>query len=571
MLRKLKAILLLLFISTFCHAQYEHLVNQPYSTIITELGESFFAYPFWNIDSVTAFQKISALKITAERLGDTRLEKEAGMSRIQYRIHNKLCTYKNGIDSFLALEKDIRQQDIYQKDILQLRLKYLVSLQYYYHEAFGKALEHQMKYYRSLDTISAEEYPLKKNYVSHIGVLYYAFNDYKLAQKYLQQAAGLPTEYPHVNIDIYNTLGLIMRNRQVYDSALHYFDTALAIAVKNNETTWQPSLKGNIGIILYHQKEYDKAIPLLKEDINMNIQLNAIENITNSIIKLADIYRIKKQYDSAEHYIKLGRYYAEFAWGKYQHFCTIYKLSGKLARQRGDFKLAYRYSDSANMAKDSLQIRKRAILLASVQRAVDEEKRKTEVEKIDLENKLNIRKRNNIIIILSLSTIIILLILNRVHLKRKRLYIEKEKAAAKLSLAQQELNNYTKILHEKNALLQNSTEEIEKLNARLHRIDHDAVGKLQQATILTDEDWEHFRQLFEQVHSGYIYRLRQQIPDLTPAETRLIVLTKLRFTYKEMSAMLGVSQGTLRSSKSRLIKKLQLDEEVDFETFVDNV
>lgn len=572
LLRYIAAISLLVFTSTTTHAKYKHMMHRPYADIYYELGVSFFDYPFWNKSTNEAFTQINVLKKEAIADGDSRLAAEADMAAIQYKIHNYIYTYQQGIDSFLSLERQIRPLNIYQSKIFLLRLRYRVSMQYYYHELPGKALEHQMKYYNVLSNISHEEYPLKKNYLMHIGAIYYSFNDYANAKKYLKLAESLPTKYHHVTIDIYNTLGLIMRNTLKYDSALYYFDTSLTIANKEKVESWIAPLEGNIGITYYLQKKYNAAIPLLKKDINAGISSGNAENITNSLIKLADIYRINKQYDSSEYYISLARRYAIAGWNTYKHIGPIYQISAKLAIHNGDYKLAYAYADSANSAKDSLAKRKRAMLITRTQRIVDEERHKNKLQKIAAANKLNLKKRNNIILILSLTTAIGILLLNRQHLKRKQLLKDKELAADKLKAAQVQLQTYINTLHEKNRLLDTSTSEIEKLQAQLNTEgDNDIIARLQTATILTDEDWEQFRQLFEEVHTGYIYRLRKVARDLTPAETRLVVLTKLKFTYKEMAAMLGVSNVTIRSSKSRLIKKLNLDADTDFECFAENI
>ena len=78
-----------------------------------------------------------------------------------------------------------------------------------------------------------------------------------------------------------------------------------------------------------------------------------------------------------------------------------------------------------------------------------------------------------------------------------------------------------------------------------------------------------FGQLFEKVHSGYLYRVKEKIPGLTPAETRLMALVKLQLSTKEMAAVLGISPNSVRSTWSRLRKKLNLPEEGTMEELLE--
>ncbi|MFY7941925.1 MAG: hypothetical protein ACOVOX_13545, partial [Burkholderiaceae bacterium] len=81
-----------------------------------------------------------------------------------------------------------------------------------------------------------------------------------------------------------------------------------------------------------------------------------------------------------------------------------------------------------------------------------------------------------------------------------------------LSMATQQLQQFAKSISEKNALLESLQQKPASDDT------HQVIKQLQNATILTDDQWEYFRQLFEKVHGGYLYRVKEKIPGLTPAE-----------------------------------------------------
>ena len=77
--------------------------------------------------------------------------------------------------------------------------------------------------------------------------------------------------------------------------------------------------------------------------------------------------------------------------------------------------------------------------------------------------------------------------------------------------------------------------------------------------------------MFDQVHPGFFIRLKEKLNDLTPAETRLLALTKLQLAPKEMAAMLGISYDAIKKSRQRLRKKINLPEEGSLDELVDMI
>ena len=99
----------------------------------------------------------------------------------------------------------------------------------------------------------------------------------------------------------------------------------------------------------------------------------------------------------------------------------------------------------------------------------------------------------------------------------------------------------------------------------------ETISQLQQLSLVTEAEWENFRVLFEKVHAGFLFRLRQKMPELSPADTRFLALTKLNLSNKEIANALGVGVGAVRTAKSRLRKKLELGEEGSIEDFIQTV
>ena len=88
--------------------------------------------------------------------------------------------------------------------------------------------------------------------------------------------------------------------------------------------------------------------------------------------------------------------------------------------------------------------------------------------------------------------------------------------------------------------------------------------------ILTDADWSSFKVYFEKAYPSYLRHLRSIFPALTDAEERLFLFIKLNLTTKEAATMLGISADSVKKTRNRLRKKLELGEEVVLEEFIRN-
>lgn len=243
---------------------------------------------------------------------------------------------------------------------------------------------------------------------------------------------------------------------------------------------------------------------------------------------------------------------------------------------KNDFRTATLNLDSFLIYKDSIGKIEDARIIQQAQQRLSVEKHSNEIKMLELNKKQQIWLRNVLLIFLILSGIISGLIINRIQLNRKRkleiALMEKQMAFKDLEKAKEQLNQFTAALKEKNELVRSVKMQLSKLSTDLHtdeRIDN--LNTLLNANIITDEDWKQFRSLFEKVYPGYMVRLKEKIPDLSPAELRLCVLTKLNINQKDMASMLGVSYDAIRKGRQRLKNKLSPAEDTNIDELIQNI
>lgn len=585
MLRTLILYWLMMLLSYTSFARYEYLLHKPYAERHKVL-DSVFYYNYALRDNPKAFlNAINTLAKEAKDEEDIELECEATLLNIAY---NGAINYNENADVETIAKQLIARASKY--DLIQIEVRARQFLGRYYMEKKGKyleAIDQFLSSYYLMQQLTVEDFPTKKEHLYHVAHAYYNFGDFANAQKYMMEADK--TDVPNgesmllnknkvsTYINLQNTLGLIYRNDGRYDSALYYFNKVHKLATSLNDSVWMGIITGNIGITYYLQKQYDIAIPMLKEDIRLSLKSGETDNGVNSLIKLTDIYLQRKDWTTVKTLMDSTRRMVNYTHEPQQHMQHLSYIMAQYYNATGNPALAYRYMDSARIAKDVMDMRKNTKALAIQEQKLQLQQYRAELQKADDEKRLQLLKRNALLVIIILASSLIIVFING----QKRVYRQKTQLAETEKLhAQQELENaakqladFTRSIHEKNELIEKISADIEQYQNQTASTvlvpNTEVLSQLQNSILLTEDQWEQFKFNFDKVHIGYLNRLKDKLPDLTPAETRFMVLAKLKLSNKEMAGMLGVSMQGVRNYKYRLRKKLNLPEDGDIDSLVD--
>lgn len=203
--------------------------------------------------------------------------------------------------------------------------------------------------------------------------------------------------------------------------------------------------------------------------------------------------------------------------------------------------------------------------------------REHQINELEKQHQIN-RQRNLILaLVLLLSLVGALAIAFRLHVRQRLLKQEKALAEARELLHQQHLaRTEAQLLAQQEELLQ--TSQLLKLKEQIItdlEMQLSAPTSVQYDTysfprmkILTPEDWLKFQHIFDQRMPGFSGRIKQHFPALTNAETRLLLLIKLKFESREIAEMQGISVESIWRNRNRLRKKLSVDEPVDLDRFI---
>jgi tetratricopeptide (TPR) repeat protein len=405
---------------------------------------------------------------------------------------------------------------------------------------------------------------------------YFSFGDHHTAVNLYKKGLEVDSYWRNKSevFSIINTIGLCYQKMMQYDSAVFYFQLANQKASEVGNEFWAALTDGNRAYTYYLAGDYNKALPLFLNDFELSVAWDQTGSAVNAAMAIATIYLKQNNVNAASKYIEFGRLNQKQLDIRQKAF--YYNSLNQISRLQGDYKQAVFYLDSMQIFKDSAAVIHDASIIKNAEVKLNIEKHRHEKQILESEKSRQILLRNSILIILILVGIIIgLWFYNQQLQKERALQLaqkEKTKALEELERASIELQNFTSIIREKNELIQSVKQELfelEQLNHGEERIQY--INELLSSNILTEEDWREFKMLFDKVYPGFFVRLKEKLPQLTPAEIRFMALLKLNMSQRDMGYMLGIAYDSIRKTKQRLKSKINQNEEISLEEIFESI
>ncbi len=515
-------------------------------------------------------------RIAMDKLPD----KEAVRSIAGYVHDAEQRFHKNASDTqaFVLMQKALDVMQSQNFPLTEAYLNYRLARILYEEGRFALTVEH-MLYAREM--IPSGDYnlmPYAGSFLSFLGSMYCLYGDYQLGLQYLLQS----NQYKYCSDkDIYNmygNLGLAYYKLGYADSGIWACMEALKVAYTLKDSVEIGNMSGNLGVTYFLKQDYISAIQYLQKDFDINSYLGEWASASGALLMQAKAYLMQKKADMA--YDNLEMVDSIFSFCK----CSVpasqkeyYDNLSLYYRQKGDFRNAVRYQDSFFKYTQIANNVNNSSTFKNLELGVVARMHETKMKFLESERKRQVLTRN-IVVISSFLVLVIIGLLLYVQWRRRK--VEQHMFRLKLNNAESRLKTYLENIKDKNNLLDQLNMELEKMrdmgesgNA-LKSDEHEEIeilSKIKSASLITEDGWREFTELVELVHHHFFVRLHKQYPGLTPAEVRIFTLVKLNFSIKEMAGMLGISPDSVRKSKQRVRKKLNLSEAESLEDIVTNI
>jgi tetratricopeptide (TPR) repeat protein len=460
---------------------------------------------------------------------------------------------------------------------------------------YPKALDYHLKADKIFRETNNNE-QLARN-LNDMGLVYYQNRQIPVARKQYDEALSIYYKAGNREglADTYAKIGHLYEKQKQVDSAFYFQRLALHQCREAKQQSVVAKIYENIGSIYEDLENYDSAWYYFNHSLDLynkvNDQVAGIEVINN----LGDIYRKTGRYHEAIDESNKALARANAVNDLYQKGAA-YRDLGKAWHLLGQQDSAYFYIDLSRRATIDLYSLENNRQTAFLSVLFDIDKKNEEI--VQLENTRNITL---IVTTAVVIVIVLLVVLGWVTFSRQRLKIRNEqmlsernrhifetqkelmqvelanrqlqedKLMEELEIRKKGLTSYTLHIIQKNQSLEDLRNKLELL---IRDDKRDQKKQLQQLihqinqNFNHDQYWNEFRETFEQIHQPFFDNLKKYSDDLTGNDLRMLSLIKLNMASKDMATLLGISQDSLRVSRYRLKKKLNLGQDESLTGFV---
>ncbi|SDC62361.1 tetratricopeptide repeat protein [Niabella drilacis] len=352
----------------------------------------------------------------------------------------------------------------------------------------------------------------------------------------------------------YNNIGLAYRELQKHDSALFYFEKLQKYCAEIKKPVWQEIAYKNrlpsfvaLGMldsakavdarlfeIARHSKEPEDSLIAYEMMGKIAIREKKIQKAIPALLKSAVLNN--------------GRY-PELLNRVNGSLAICYENLGQPGKAYPYSKLVRNYNDSVSRARE-VRTNRYVFIKAAY------EKEQLALKEMTEEKRQAINKRNRGIALLVFIAAIAAWWLNR---SRKKAEKRQQQAAGALESFKEEIIK-------KNSRIEELQASIEQQQHKLY--DAQTIEELSHQMILTENDWQHFKSLFEKTYPAFFKLLRDKAPGITEAEQRMAALLKIRLNTKQIAAMQGIGADSVHKTRHRLRQRFGTATTSELETLI---
>jgi tetratricopeptide (TPR) repeat protein len=364
----------------------------------------------------------------------------------------------------------------------------------------------------------------------------------------------LPADYANA----LNNLGLCYQQQKDYRKAMGIFERIILFSQQHQLQNWYYTAYFNRITPFMELGQYDSCRKILNDLYELSQQQKSAHTMAGACYHLGQLANKQKDYATALGWLTRAEQYADQTGVRankmkiFQELSTCYD-----GLQQFDKSLAYykefKYLDDST---DRAETSQRSDYLMT---KANFEKQQLDLRKLRNKRQADIRLRNIGIVVLALLSGAVIWWLNR---KRKN-------ARQSQKVAEKQLNHFTQHIVDKDHQIEALQNELQLQSNNIEKAAK--VEELSRQMILTEDDWEQFKVLFNKTYPGFLLRLKENAVGITEAELRLASLLKIQLGTRQISAMQGISADTVHKTKQRLRQRFGTSSTSELEAMIASV
>jgi tetratricopeptide (TPR) repeat protein len=355
----------------------------------------------------------------------------------------------------------------------------------------------------------------------------------------------------------YNNLGLAYRQLNMHDSALYYFEKLKAYCVEIKRPDWEEIAYKNrlpcfveLGMLDSAKRVANRLFEIAKTSKDPDDEMIAWEMLGKIAVK-------EKNYEAAIGNLLTS---ARVNGGKnkrllnrvYETLAACYETMGQPEKAYPYLKFARAYNDSVTQEKEKFNSRFLVI-------KAEYDKEQLQLKKLTSEVKSTRVFRN---VGIALVLLVAAAMIWGIEKKRKNAEQLRKSAARELDTFKEEIISKNNRIDDLNARLEK--QQIKQLDAL-------NINELSHQVILTEADWQNFKQLFEKTYPAFFSTLRLKAPGITEAEQRMAALLKIQLSTKQIAAMQGIGSDSVHKTRHRLRQRFATGSTAELENIIASI
>lgn len=506
-------------------------------------------------------------------------------ARIEYKIElvEKIRRFDSDtsrviINDVLKQLEEIQSSELYYKKNKAQALNYLGILD----SKQGNAENALKNYLRALDISEAIKDSITIGFSLHnLGMFYRRQKSHKKAKQYFKNAIAIKEKLTNVEslAVSHHMLAISYYANKQNDSSLIHILKVKALPCSKTRIA---KVNGSLAAIHYSNKEFDKAIAIYKENIGISKGIRDQSELSISYLNVAVLYNALKEYDKALPYLDSAIVVAkklkhkELLLKQYYSRSNLNETRKEYQQALQDYKIYKVYNDSINDTEKAKRI-------TTLELNYKFEKEK-QADRLQLENET--AKKRLYLLLFAIAMILGSVIFwltrknakQRLELSLNKLQKEQlDKVKAELTLVTKE-NELKKVVVEnslRQEILNKTLEEIKGIihlkNEKERRSALQSLSASLLSEKVTKKTTTSLQSYLNKVSLDFKIILDNQFSSLNNKEKELLCLMTLGLNATEISKLQNSTLSAIKSSRSRIRKKIGVDSKEDIIEYIKNV
>ncbi|WP_432672692.1 tetratricopeptide repeat protein [Flavobacterium sp. SM2513] len=402
-------------------------------------------------------------------------------------------------------------------------------------------------------------------YAMNLVKVAHLFNELDTARNYLEEVKAFSEEDPALHFELQAmTADNYMLRGDLKTAKKILLDLEAQPKVKGFRTKDNTSTLLNLlSRVYYLEKNYDRSIYYLNASLKVAEDLETKADVYSS---LSDSYAMKKDYGKALEATKMMISATDsIAKRKNEKLYENNKVKFEVMNYKSDLK--------ASVAASKLERKIFGIALFLLVVFIFFGYRSFRNRSIKQEQKKIIAEGQQKIIALELEKEKSDNLLLEKHIKEiaNEALLEQERLKGEIEQRNRKLSAKALYLSGRNAMIEEMVQSLSNLDSvsQNHLIKNHI--KALKEHLKSDSEWDEFIVHFEEVNQGLLTALKDKHPQLNANDIRFICYVYMNLSFKEIGAILNITQEACRKRKERISGKMDIDKNTSFYEYLSSI